>query len=60
MSRKEKQILWHKKQGKGASVSAVAVHGSQKGGRLAAEPQVPKTRAQVFLQSLKQEIKKAV
>lgn len=56
----EKKILFHKKNNKGLSLSALAVHGSTKGRPLVAEPVVTMTRAQAFLQGLKRAIKKAV
>ncbi|MBF0122310.1 MAG: hypothetical protein HQL21_02740 [Candidatus Omnitrophica bacterium] len=60
MSKKEKQILIHKKNSRGLSMSAQAVHGSTKGSRFVAPATTSKTRAEVFLQNLKMEIKKAI
>ena len=60
MSKKEKQILLHKKNSRGLPLSAHAVHGSTKGSRFVAPATAPKTRAEAFLQSLKQEIRKAI
>lgn len=60
MSRKDKKILLNKKNSRGLPISAQAVHGSVKGSHFVAPATVPKTRAEVFLQSLKQEIKRAI
>ena len=60
MSKKEKQILIHKKNSRGLPISARAVHGSVKGSRFVAPATAPRTRAEAFLQNLKQEIKKAL
>lgn len=60
MSKKEKQILIHKKNSRGLPMSAQAMHGSVKGSRFIAPATSPKTRAEGFLQSLRAEIKKAI
>jgi hypothetical protein len=59
MTKKEHVQLWHKKQGKETSVSALAVRGSSKGGRPVG-PQAKLTPAQLFMRNLKAEIHKTV
>ncbi len=60
MSKKEKQILLNKKNSRGLPVSAQAVHGSVKGSRFLTPASAPQSRAEAFMQNLKQEIKKAI
>ena len=60
MAKHGKIDYWHKKQGKGAGVSAAARHSSDKDGRPLPNPAPKLTGAQEFMRKLKLEIKRSV
>lgn len=60
MTKKPHLQFWNKKQGRAASTNAVARHAGTQAGRLSDEVKADMTRAQFFMQNLKEEIRKAV
>lgn len=60
MTKKPHLEFWNKKQGKTASTNAVARHAGMQEGRPVDDGKASITRAQSFMKSLSEEIRKAV
>lgn len=60
MTRNAKLAYWHKRQGKGADLSATARHSSLKDGKALPNPLTRVTGAEEFLRKLQIEIRRSV